>query len=425
MIPDSGVAAPGRVVVTDGEFKHTLGIVRALAARGHEVHVVAQSSRAPSVHSKAVRAWHTAPAPSAAGYDARLVEIATGLSPVSVVAVGNGSVAAADRLRDAWPKGVRCALPPGEAFAIANDKARTGEIARASGVRTPRERVVEDEAAARAALAEFGSPLVLKSAREEGRKVVRYVRDQAELAEAFHDVRTRSSAGVLAQEYIGGDGWGFSALYWHGRRVRHFMHRRVREWPPSGGASACAESVPEFPELEHAGTALLDALKWHGVAMVEFKGSRAPHPDPAARSDGVGMSANRPSPDPPLDTAMKPAPASASLALMEINAKFWGSHDAALASGVNFPSDLVALMEGRELPPQVPYPPMRISWPLGGDLWHGLFQPTALIPVLRDALSPAVAHTWRADDPGPTWRELLQWARSAPGAWREFASTRR
>ena len=254
---------------------------------------------------------------------------------------------------------------------------------------------------------------------------MRYVRGQAELAEAFHDVSTRSSAGVLAQEYIGGDGWGFSALYWHGRRVRHFMHRRVREWPPSGGASACAESVPEFPELERDGTALLDALKWHGVAMVEFKGSRAPHPDPAARSDGVEMSANRPSPDPPLDTAVKPAPASASLALMEINAKFWGSHDAALASGVNFPSDLVALMEGRQLPPQVPYPPMRISWPLGGDLWHGLFQPTALIPVLRDALSPAVAHTWRADDPGPTWRELLQWARSAPGAWREFASTRR
>ena len=390
MTPDSGVAAPGRVVVTDGEFKHTLGIVRALAARGHEVHVVAQSSRAPSVHSKAVRAWHAAPAPLGLGYDARLIEIARSLAPASVLAVGNGSVAAADRLRERWPTDVRCALPPAVAFAIANDKARTGELARATGVRTPRERIVADEAQARTALGEFGVPLVLKSAREEGRKVVRYVRKEAELTEAFHNVRTRSSAGVLAQEFIDGDGWGFSALYWHGRRVRHFMHRRVREWPPSGGASACAESVQEFPELERAGTRLLDALHWHGVAMVEFKGARG-----------------------------------ASLALMEINAKFWGSHDAALAAGVNFPADLVALLEGREVAPQAPYADVRISWPLGGDLWHGLFRPAELGTVLRDALSPTVAHTWRADDLGPTWRELLQWARSAPGAWHEFTSTRR
>ena len=112
MTPDSGVAAPGRVVVTDGEFKHTLGIVRALAARGHEVHVVAQSSRAPSVHSKSARAWHAAPAPSDPGYDTRLLEIATALAPLSVVAVGNGSVAAADRLRERWPAGVRCPLAP-------------------------------------------------------------------------------------------------------------------------------------------------------------------------------------------------------------------------------------------------------------------------------------------------------------------------
>ena len=100
MTPDSGVAAPGRVVVTDGEFKHTLGIVRALAARGHEVHVIAQSSRAPSVHSKSAHAWHAAPAPSSPAYDARMIEIVNALAPVSVVAVGNGSVAAADRLRE-------------------------------------------------------------------------------------------------------------------------------------------------------------------------------------------------------------------------------------------------------------------------------------------------------------------------------------
>ena len=47
-------AGPGKVLLTDGEFKHTLGIARALAARGHEIHLVARSGRAPAAHSRAI-----------------------------------------------------------------------------------------------------------------------------------------------------------------------------------------------------------------------------------------------------------------------------------------------------------------------------------------------------------------------------------
>jgi hypothetical protein len=209
------------------------------------------------------------------------------------------------------------------------------------------------------------------------------------LEPAFDAVRRGSTSTVLAQEYVVGDGWGYSALYWNGTRLRSFMHRRVREWPPSGGTSACAESVPECPPLARAGAQLLDVLRWHGVAMVEFKG------------------------DPERGT----------LALVEINAKFWGSHDLPLAAGVDFPGDLVAMLEARSLPPQGPVRPVRMSWPLGGDLWHGLFRPRALGSVIADALSSKVAHTWRRDDPGPTWREFVQWARSVPGAFREQRDT--
>jgi len=366
---------PGRVLVTDGEFKHTLGIVRALAARGHEVHVIAHSTRAPSVHSRFTRAWYSAPWPAEPDYDARLAAVAAQLAPVSLIPIGSGAVAAVHRLRDRLPPDVRFALPPRESLEVANDKRRSGDLARSLGLRAPREREVGDALTARAALAELGLPLVLKSASEEGRKVLRYVRADAELGEAFEAVRRGSSGAVLAQEYIAGDGWGFSALYWNGTRLRSFMHRRVREWPPSGGTSACAESVPESPALARAGTQLLDALRWHGVAMVEFKG------------------------DPERGT----------LALVEINAKFWGSHDLALAAGVDFPGDLAAMLEGRALPPQAPVRAVRMSWPLGGDLWHGLFRPRALGAVLGDALSSKVAHSWRRDDPG------LRRADASPG----------
>ena len=67
---------------------------------------------------------------------------------------------------------------------------------------------------------------------------------------------------------------------------------------------------------------------------------------------------------------------------------------------------------------------MRFSWPLGGDLWHGLVRPAALPAVLWDALSPAVAHSFRVLDPLPHLYELAQWARSTPGALRESRELR-
>jgi len=386
----STAAPPGRVLVTDGEFKHTLGIVRALARRGHEVHLLARSGAAPAVHSRAVRRWHRAPASGAPGYDARLLETARAIAPVSLLPVGSGAVAAADRLRGAMPAEVRMALPPCDSLAVANDKRRTADAAKQLGLRVPRERVVATLDEAKAAWRELGAPLVLKSAREEGIKTVRYARAESGIAPAFEAASTASGGAVLAQEYIAGDGFGFCALYWNGALQRSLMHRRVREWPPSGGTSACAESVPESPVLARAGAALLDALRWHGVAMVEFKGTREP----------------------------------GALALIEINAKFWGSHDLALAAGVDFPCDLVALLEGRTLAAQEPPKKVRFSWPLGGDLWHGLFQPSSLPAVMRDALSPGVAHSFRWSDPAPHLYELAQWVRSTPGAWREQRMTR-
>lgn len=48
------------------------------------------------------------------------------------------------------------------------------------------------------------------------------------------------------------------------------MHKRMREYPITGGSSTAAESMYD-PELRDLGLTLLKALDWHGVAMVEFK----------------------------------------------------------------------------------------------------------------------------------------------------------
>jgi len=351
--------------------------------------LVARSGRAPAAHSRAVTRTHYLPAASDPAYPIALLETVIAQQPMSVVAVGDGAVRAADALRGRWPKGAKIALPSRESLAVANDKARTGELARSLGVDTPRETACETLEEAHAAFAALGGRAVFKSRFEAGRKILRYVKKESQVAAAYEFVKASSGAGPPVQEHVAGDGWAYFALYWNGVAQRRFMHRRVREWPPSGGTSAAAESVLEAPALERAGQALLDALQWHGVAMVE--GKRA--------ADGRFV-------------------------LMEINAKFWGSHDLALAAGVDFPGDLVALLEGNELAPQEPYRKVRCSWPLGGDLWHALARPLSLPRVLWDGVSPGVAHTFRWTDPVPSAFELLQWVRSTPNALREARDLR-
>jgi len=106
----------------------------------------------------------------------------------------------------------------------------------------------------------------------------------------------------IVQEYVSGsDEYGFFALYDEGDPVATFQHRQRRGYKYCGGPSAYRESVA-IPDLEDAGRALLDALDWHGVAMVEF----------LRDDDGE-------------------------FRLMEVNPRFWSSLPFTVQAGVDFP----------------------------------------------------------------------------------------
>jgi protein-tyrosine-phosphatase len=125
---------------------------------------------------------------------------------------------------------------------------------------------------------------------------------------------------VQQQEYIGGRGLGIEFLFNQGQRVWHFAHERIHEYPLTGGASTYRRSVHADPTLLEQAQQLLAALRWHGVAMVEFKVGR----------DG-------------------------SFYLMEINPRLWGSLALSIDAGVNFPLGLWQIASNETLSPQPNY----------------------------------------------------------------------
>jgi len=230
---------------------------------------------------------------------------------------------------------------------IASDKYRTMELAKKLGIKIPKT-FDENET-----IGNF--PVVIKGLKESGR--IRYVNSFKELPKFKTD-------DSIVQEYIPGEGYGFFALFNKGGVRATFMHKRVREYPITGGLSTVAESIYD-PKLKVLGLKLLESLNWHGVAMVEFKKDFR---------DGE-------------------------FKLMEINPKFWGSLDLAIASGVDFPYLAVKMAEDGDVEPVFEYKTgIKFRWPFPDDLLHLLANPASAKPFFTDFFDRNTKHNiWLSD----------------------------
>jgi predicted ATP-grasp superfamily ATP-dependent carboligase len=216
-------------------------------------------------------------------------------------------------------------LPDAGRLEMANDKGILAAFARGGGVDVPETvRPASRDEAAKAAT-KLGFPVVLKLANDEGLFVgpaarYRIVSHQTQLSTAYDEL-TALKPQVLVQRYISGEACGFAALFdRESKPVAFFCHRRIREYPITGGPSSMCEGIRDEKLIE-TGLKLLTALSWQGVAQVEFK-----------RESSSGK-----------------------FFLMEINPRFWGSLPLATASGVNFPMLMCRVALGENVVPVTRY----------------------------------------------------------------------
>jgi predicted ATP-grasp superfamily ATP-dependent carboligase len=342
-----------RILVLDGNQNQAVAAVRSLARAGHTVLVGDSTSWNKAGWSRFARGTFRYPAPQrqAETFVSRIAELAAAQPGTLVLPMTEATTLSLSLHRGRISGAGGCmVLPSHEQVLRAFDKQKTTELARSLGIAVPWTILFNNADEAERAAGSLEYPVVLKpraseelgaqgNVRTGGRP--RYASTPAEFQSAYREISQRSS-GVLVQQYVEGEGTGYFALMHNGELRAEFAHRRVRDVHPTGSGSAVRVSVEPEPEIRRAGLAILEALRWHGVAMVEFRWLKGKSP-----------------------------------VFMEVNGRFWNSLPLACYAGVDFPALLARMAEFGDLPPAHGYRTgVRCRWFLGDfrhllEVWQG------------------------------------------------------
>lgn len=306
------------VLVTDSERGSAITIIRSLGRSGYRVIAADSTAMSAGFWSRYTHASWVYPNPGKdpEGFVSSLSHAVRQYQIDLLIPVTDAAILPLSRERDHFQGLAKLAIPEPAALEMVTNKQKTIALAEQVGVPTPRTAWVHTVAEALEKAHFFTWPIVLKPQvsrfyqKDTALKAleVSYAQNPAQLLQRMQQYE---GCPVLLQEYYMGSGEGVELLLHRGQPLAAFQHRRLREVPISGGASSFRESIPLEPVQYEYALRLLRALKWTGLAMVEFK---------------VGQEGPK---------------------LMEINGRVWGSLPLAVLSGMDFPSRLAALyLEG-------------------------------------------------------------------------------
>jgi predicted ATP-grasp superfamily ATP-dependent carboligase len=331
------------VLVTDGEQRSSLAVVRSLGKKGINLAVTGTQVRNLASCSRYCRKGYLVPKPLQAGAEyvlaIREIVIKTGVKVIFPMT--DLSIHLLNPVRNSFPPEVILACAETDKMEAVSNKVSLFRLAEKLDIGIPRTIYIEGSADLQKRVGEIENfPVVVKPALSrtpEGQKFliggVRYAASKKELEYLYSNNPVLRYPSMI-QEKIIGPGTGLFTLYDKNRHLALFSHRRLREKPPSGGVSVLSESVPLDEEMVEAAGRLLSAVKWTGVAMVEFKRDQR---------DGRAK-------------------------LMEINGRFWGTLQLAIACGIDFPALLLDYLQEKtstSFPVKDYREAYRLKWLLG------------------------------------------------------------
>lgn len=341
-----------KVLVTDGDERAALAVTRSLGRQGIDVVVGATQTPSLAGVSRYCTESFVSPSPvtNPDGYVTSLLNVVCGKNIGMIFPVTDLAMTLVGAARTQFEPRAKLPIPSMTAYERLSDKYALMRLANQLQVPIPDTVFIPAGGLTDVLLAQVpGYPVVVKPACSTvnvrglwTKTVVHYARTQEELQRLYRDIDYLAEPSMI-QRRVQGEGQGVFVLMDRGTPVALFAHRRLREKPPSGGVSVLRESIAVPKPMADEAIRLLEAVNWHGVAMVEFK---------------MDETRNRP-------------------VLMEVNGRWWGSLQLAIDAGIDFPFLLYQLAMDRSLQslPTGYHVGTRSRWFLG-DLDHLLLRLT-------------------------------------------------
>ena len=252
---------------------------------------------------------------------------------------------------DYWYKYTNSVLPDANVLDICYDKWKTIQASQKCGIHTPSTYCPNDIDEVISLASSWKGEAVIKPRKSSGSRGIVYVDNAGGIVSAYEKV-SADFPRPLIQEKIVSSGMGlgvFVLLNKSFELVALFGHRRLREFPITGGPSTLRTGYRD-DQLFDQTINLFKKIGFSGVAMAEYK----------------------------LDEKTKQP------VLLEINPRFWGSIQLAISSGVNFPVLYHRIALGHDVAPVLDFNPgVYCRWLLPGDILHFLANPK------RFALDPS------------------------------------
>jgi predicted ATP-grasp superfamily ATP-dependent carboligase len=320
-----------RILVLDGHSAAALAFTRALGRAKHWVAVGAnQGNHAPAGSSRycCLNVSYPVPSENVSAFIQAVLKHARENAIDLIIPMTDWTVLPLSRYREQF-KGVSdLAVGPHSALEFAADKFRTISLARELGIPVPETSLIQSLDELHHKAGDFDFPVVVKdrfSMRWEEKKAipgsVSYAYSLNDLRQKV-ELRLKQAGDVMVQQFVPGEGIGFSCMAVEEKLYLPFMWLRVRETDPRGSGSSARRSIPMSPQVREFSSALVKRVGFQGISMVEFK--RPPNGGPPV--------------------------------LMEINARPWGSLQLPISCGIDYPSYLVGwFLEGKLPPSEIEY----------------------------------------------------------------------
>ena len=354
-------------VITDVHFRMAVALIRDLVEAGVSV-VVCEKNTVREPVGFFCRGISHAEVLAEDRYEDELFALLrsileeTGEKP-ALLPVGAATLAMLAENRERFSAVCGLAVPEPEALVLLNDKRRAADLADSLGIAVPETFAQQENEAEGAFFSRIKLPCIIKPACGEkfgltAAKRYRIAKSAAELKDAFTHFSSLTGEAPLVQEYLPGGGFGCSVLAKNGTVCASVCHKRIREWPVTGGPSSCCEAI-DAPELVEAARKMVQALSFTGLAMFEFK------------QDAAG-----------------------GFRFLECNPRVWGTYPLTRVSGSNFAFLWLHAALGDEIPAFVPAKKTRmVFFPSDAAAAFGYLrrgEAGKFFGALGDALNPRV-----------------------------------